>query len=701
MLACTLVRSVEVGLAALLVILLCHPDLALPPDLFDAFYLTALGLALGTYVLTFALNDKEQDAALPVLLRATTWVRVATLAIGVRFLLLEPILAPWLGAKVRHPEHPLGPDLYQGLVPDFFRLVLDADVVQTALLFLVLGLCLLAATAHVTRRWTVRAALFLLDGIPHRESDLAERLQSLSELEDGRRAIARESSLNQEMVLAGGSLVKELMVLGLFAWVGLVSQALLQPYAPSYPDYRMIFSYGLLSLAPGFFTWATAARLMARRDRACACGTCGGRLSPVALSLALSAGAGLLVAAVITGHNSLLLGATALVLGALALARPWVANGLPAQVTFEAPHRKVRAYTLTVPKLVTQVFLVTAAVCLLAPPAWLLGLALLWAAFRPPFDLPRCVRTTVETLGDARRRWRSYAPKEKEQRRAERPLPDPATYTDVDILCVEVGRGILPIVDPNQGALLVKMVEPLRQEIAKARGLLLPGVRFRDNLGLALRDYRILIRGHVVAGGQALGNEPATVVAAELRRVVDENLHRLVGLRELEAMLATTVSPRLVESLIPYRLTLSVLAAVLSRLLEEGVPKLGLERILEVIARHIDVHRDPGELAELVREDAAEELCAEHKQITRRVPRLLAKKVPEELVAGLGGSGDLETREALRQWLREQKLSGRTVLMTSPDARRRVFQIARSCLSGRVTVLCDRQVPAALNVVFI
>ena len=76
-----------------------------------------------------------------------------------------------------------------------------------------------------------------------------------------------------------------------------------------------------------------------------------------------------------------------------------------------------------------------------------------------------------------------------------------ASLIEVDLLSVHLGRGLLGLVDPNQGQELVERVTAIQRHMAYELGLLVPAIKFRDNLGLKPNDYTILINDCVVARG--------------------------------------------------------------------------------------------------------------------------------------------------------------------------------------------------------
>ncbi len=77
----------------------------------------------------------------------------------------------------------------------------------------------------------------------------------------------------------------------------------------------------------------------------------------------------------------------------------------------------------------------------------------------------------------------------------------------VDPISLEVGRGLLSLVDPNQGAKLLDRVTSIRRHIALEMGIVVPGVRFRDNLQLKPNAYAIKIKEIEVASGEVQVNQ--------------------------------------------------------------------------------------------------------------------------------------------------------------------------------------------------
>jgi len=222
----------------------------------------------------------------------------------------------------------------------------------------------------------------------------------------------------------------------------------------------------------------------------------------------------------------------------------------------------------------------------------------------------------------------------------------------VDILGIEFGYGLIPIVDPKQGGTLLERVKAIRRQIALELGLIVPPIRIRDNLQLSPNQYSVLIKGNQVAinevvldhflamnPGTAIGEiegiptkEPAfgldaywinqakkdkaqmsgytvvdiqTVITTHLTEMIKKHSPLILGRQETQNLLDNLAEsyPKLIEDVIPSIATLGVVQKVLHNLLREGIPIRDLVTIIESIADH-GVHiKDVGLLTENVRND--------------------------------------------------------------------------------------------------
>ena len=220
----------------------------------------------------------------------------------------------------------------------------------------------------------------------------------------------------------------------------------------------------------------------------------------------------------------------------------------------------------------------------------------------------------------------------------------------VDVLGLEVGYRLIPLVDRGQDGELLRRIRAIRRKFAQDVGYLPPAVHIRDNLELAPNAYRIVLKGVPVAEGearpgmflaidpgrasapiegiatrdpafglpaqwidgrlrdqaQALGYtvvDPGTVIATHLSTVVHQQAAALFGRAEVQGLLdqAAKSLPKLVEDLTPKLLPLAIVQRVLSTLLDEGVHLRDLRTILETLVDHAPRETDPMALAAAVR----------------------------------------------------------------------------------------------------
>ena len=220
----------------------------------------------------------------------------------------------------------------------------------------------------------------------------------------------------------------------------------------------------------------------------------------------------------------------------------------------------------------------------------------------------------------------------------------------VDVIGLEVGYRLIPMVDKNQSGELLGRIKGVRKKLSQEMGFLIPSVHIRDNLDLMPTGYRISLMGVAVAEaevypdrelainpGQVFGNlegvktkdpafgldaiwisssqkeqaqtlgytvvDPSTVVATHLNQILQNHTHELLGhedVQKLLDMLAKT-SPKLVEELVPGTLSLNVFLKVLQNLLRERVPIRDIRSIAEALAGATGKSQDPVALTAMAR----------------------------------------------------------------------------------------------------
>ena len=242
------------------------------------------------------------------------------------------------------------------------------------------------------------------------------------------------------------------------------------------------------------------------------------------------------------------------------------------------------------------------------------------------------------------------------------PVPPPVEQLlKVDVLELEVGYGLVALVDAGQGGDLLDRISATRRQLAAEMGFVMPPVRIRDNMQIEPTAYRIKVRGNPVATGQtrpgmlmamdsgiasgpiegeatkepAFGLDawwveprlrtraetmnytvvdPTSVVATHLTEVVKRHAHELLTRDEVSNLLEGLKerAPKLVEEAVPGVVKLGDVQKILQALLREGVPIRDMESIIEALAEWGTKTKDADVLVEYVRNAIRRSICLQH-----------------------------------------------------------------------------------------
>ncbi|NPA95826.1 MAG: flagellar biosynthesis protein FlhA [Thermodesulfobacteria bacterium] len=243
--------------------------------------------------------------------------------------------------------------------------------------------------------------------------------------------------------------------------------------------------------------------------------------------------------------------------------------------------------------------------------------------------------------------------KKEEEAKAEEEASEPEEVErllQLDILELEVGYGLIPLVDEEQGGDLLERIKSIRRQFAQEMGIIVPPLHVRDNLQLQPGQYRFLIKGIDVAKGNLMighllamnpgdvrkeidgipTTEPAfglpaiwiredqkeeaqlagytvvdlsTVIATHLAEVIKKNAADLLGRQEVQRLLDTLAktSPKAVEEVTSI-LNLGIIQKVLQNLVRENISIRDLLTITEALADYGEMTKDPEILTEYVRQ---------------------------------------------------------------------------------------------------
>ncbi len=323
----------------------------------------------------------------------------------------------------------------------------------------------------------------------------------------------------------------------------------------------------------------------------------------------------------------------------------------------------------------------------------------------------------------------------------------------VDLLALEVGYRLVPLVNKAQSGDLLARIRGVRRKLSQELGFLVPSVHIRDNLELPPNAYRINLGGVPVGesliyperelainpgrvfgalkginardpafGMEAVWIEPAerdhaqtlgytvvdasTVIATHLSHVIQLHAHELLGHEEVQHLLTTLSksAPKLVEDLVPRVLPMAVVVRVLQSLLAERVPIRNMRVIMETLAEQAPRSQDPVVLQSAVRVALGRQIVQDIAGTVSELPVLtldpeLERLLQGSLVPAKDASPGLEPglAERLQQRLAEgaqrQELIGEpAVLLVSPQLRPSLARFIRAGVPG-MHVLAWNEIP--------
>jgi len=253
--------------------------------------------------------------------------------------------------------------------------------------------------------------------------------------------------------------------------------------------------------------------------------------------------------------------------------------------------------------------------------------------------------------------------KDKDQKavvdKQKKPESKPEEFLKVDILEVEIGYGLIPLVDSSQGGDILERISLIRRQLATDLGLIVPPIRIRDNIQLKPNEYHIKIKGIPVSSFELLREylmaipqgkpdveiegidtiepafglkakwvdsessdfegytivEPPAVLATHLTEVIKSNAYELLSRQDAQNLLDNLKQdyPAVIEEVVPEMLTIGIIQKVLQNLLKERIPIKDLLTILETLADFGTSTKDPEILTEYVRHSLARAICHLYK----------------------------------------------------------------------------------------
>lgn len=287
----------------------------------------------------------------------------------------------------------------------------------------------------------------------------------------------------------------------------------------------------------------------------------------------------------------------------------------------------------------------------------------------------------------------------------------------LDTLELEVGYGLIPLVDEEQSGNILARIRSIRRQFALDMGVVVPSLHLRDNLQLKPGQYSLLIKGNQVASAEILvdhflamdpGNvttringietrepafnlpalwipesqreeamlagytvvDPATVIATHLTEVFRRHLAEFLDRQAVQGLLDTVAkhSPKAVEDLIPGSISLGGVQKVLQLLVRENVSVRDMLTIVETLADYGAGVKNPEILAEYVREKLSRSIVRPYLDSQGVLP-----------VLTLNGTAERIMQEGLRQ-----TENGSTFLSINPAAAQRIMQNINTAVENAV-----------------
>ncbi len=313
-----------------------------------------------------------------------------------------------------------------------------------------------------------------------------------------------------------------------------------------------------------------------------------------------------------------------------------------------------------------------------------------------------------------------------------------------DAFEIEIGYGLIPMVDSSQGGNLLGRISTIRKSLAIEMGVLIPPIRIRDNIQLSANQYVFKIYGIEASQGEVMMNhfmvvnpdpsaglegiemaeptfglpalwvsdkerekaeisgntvvEPPAVIATHLMEVLRNNCYKLLDRQETQRLLdhLKETHAALVEGMVPDILPLGVVRQVLKSLLQEKIPIRNLVIILETIADYAPYSKDPEVLTEYVRIAMVETITDMLKMPDGKVTiAMLEPRLEDHIMTNIKNSGSItqnlgftpEQVNALFQDVADkvEKLASmgvRPTLLVSPQIRKAVRKFIESVFSN-------------------
>ncbi len=328
----------------------------------------------------------------------------------------------------------------------------------------------------------------------------------------------------------------------------------------------------------------------------------------------------------------------------------------------------------------------------------------------------------------------------------------------LDILELEVGYGLVPLVDSGKEGELLERIRSIRRQFATRMGFVVPPVHIHDNLQLKPYEYNIIIKGAKVGGGELSGQlmamdagartgevegmrttEPvfglpavwikpgdreqaqlygytvvdnSTIIATHISEIIKKHGPELIGRQELQELIDNLAAncPKVVDEVIPALLSLGAVLRVVKNLLMENVSIRDFRTIMETLADFAALTKDPEMLTEFVRQALGRNIVEQFKHEDETLYLLsMDRKVEEIISEGVQNTGQesylaIEPRVAqsiiteIRQGVEKFNQTGTSpVLIASPSIRRHVKKLTERFMPD-LAVISHNEIPPNIKI---
>ena len=329
----------------------------------------------------------------------------------------------------------------------------------------------------------------------------------------------------------------------------------------------------------------------------------------------------------------------------------------------------------------------------------------------------------------------------------------------LDELMLEVGLGLVPMVDAKQGGQLLGKIRSLRKNLAQQLGFLVPSIHITDNISLKEQEYIVYLRGVEIARWEmrrdcllAICSDPnapalpgidtkdpafnvgakwispdlqakalssgyavvdrTSVLATHLSELIKQNAHDMLTRQETKRLIDRIgeTHPKLVEELIPKLMTLGEVQKVLQQVLREQVSIRDLGTILEVLVDTAPINKNQVILVESVRqalsraivrplldENGGLKVFTLNAALEEECSRAASQQTSASQFGGIQISVARRVMDGLRASLGEQALSAPPILLCSSPGRFYLRRLLEPFLP-KVTVISPTEIPPLIAV---